>query len=204
MKRAFPYILALVLPFLGGPAFSQQISGAGTGGQSSGPVYVQTSVAAGDTIASGCVGAGCNFANGSYTFAAGTFCPSVGTVYHIHNAGLLTTTATAGNAGAEIELGSTTISSQQVFQNSNLTNIPWAGETTVTCVATGTSGAVEVDYQSAVQTATSANQGATVVDNPPNTATFAVNTTAAVTITAFAHFTGTGSVTERQMIITKP
>ena len=233
MKRYFPYVLALVLPFLGGPAFAQQIGGAGAGvqvsgtpttgncvkwsnsttladagttcgGGSSGPIYVQTSVAAGDTIASGCTGTGCNFANGSYTFAAGTFCPSVGTVYHLHNAGLTTTTATAGNAGAEIELGSTVISSQQLYQNANLTNVPWSGDTWITCVATGASGAVEVDYASAVQTATSSNNGAAVVDNPPNTTTFAVNTTLAVTITAFAHFTGTGSVTERQMIITKP
>ena len=36
VKRSFPYILALVLPLLGGPAFSQQISGAGSGVQVSG------------------------------------------------------------------------------------------------------------------------------------------------------------------------
>ena len=36
MKRSFPYILALVLPFLGGPAFAQQIGGAGAGVQVSG------------------------------------------------------------------------------------------------------------------------------------------------------------------------
>jgi len=173
------------------------------GGSSSGPLYVQTSVAAGDTISSSCTGTGCNFASGTYTWAAGTFCPSVGTVYHLHNAGLLSTTATAGNAGAEIELGSTVISSQQIYENANLTNVPWSGDTWITCVATGTSGAIEVDYASAVQTATSSNNGATVVDNPPNTATFSVNTTGTVTITAFAHFTGSGSVTERQMLVFK-
>ncbi len=173
-------------------------------GGGSGPVYVQTSVASGDTVASGCSGTGCNFASGSYTWTAGAFCPSVGTVYHIHNAGLLSTTATAGNAGSEIEIGSAVVSSQQVYENASLTNLPWSGDTWITCVATGTTGAIEVDYVSAVQTGTSSNNGASVVDNPPNTATFPVNTTAAITMTAFAHFTGSGSVTERQFIVTKP
>ena len=234
MKRYFPYILALVLSVWGGPAFAQQIGGAGAGvqvsgtpttgncakwsnsttladagttcgGGSSGPVYVQTSVAAGDTVASGCTGTGCNFASGSYTFAAGTFCPSVGTVYTIYTAGVASTTATAGNIGSALFLAGTQVATAQTYVNANVSTVPWSLTAKIVCDTTGASGTAEISYQGFIQTATSSNNSASVNTNPPNTATFTVNTTGTVAIESRAYFsTASGSSTERQMIITKP
>ncbi len=176
-----------------------------SGSSSSGPVYAQTLVAAGDTVASGCSGTGCDFVHGAYTWAAGSFCPSVGTVYTVYASGVVSTTATAGNAGEDLFLGGTPIADAQMYLNSSLTNLPWSINAKIVCDTTGTSGTAEVSFQGFVQSSTSANSGATVVSNPPNTTTFTVNTTAAVTLESRAHFsTATGSATERQLIITTP
>lgn len=199
--------ILLIIFLLCGVAAAQ--FGSGGSGISPAPstsrvLTAQTSVAAGDTVASGCTGSGCNFASGSYTFAAGSFCPSVGTVYHLVTAGLLTTTATAGNAGEQLELGSMVIANAQMYENANLSGIPWSDDVWIVCTATGSSGAVEVSYNGMVQSSTSANNGAAVIDNPPNATTIAVNTTQSVTLTSLAHFTASGSATERQFILMKP
>lgn len=176
-------------------------SGSGT----SGPIYAQTTVAAGDTVASGCSGTGCDFANGAYTWAAGTFCPSVGTVYTVYAAGLVSTTGTGGNAGEDLYLNGTLVGDAQMYLNASLTNLPWSISARIVCDTTGASGTAEVSYQGVLQPATSSNNSASLVSNPPNVSTFTVNATAAVTLESRAHFSSaTGSATERQIIITSP
>lgn len=176
-----------------------------SGGGSSGPVYAQTAVAAGDTVTSGCSGTGCDFASGSYTWTAGTFCPSVGTVYTVYAAGLVSTTGSAGNAGEDLYLNGVWIGDAQMYENASLSNLPWSITARIVCETTGVNGSAEVSYQGMLQSGTSSNNGATLVSNPPNMATFSVDTTSAVKLESRAHFSSaTGSVTERQIIITSP
>lgn len=179
----------------------------GSGGGGSSVLAAQTSVAAGDTVADSCSGSGCHFASGSYTFAAGTFCPSVGTVYRVLVGGLYTTVASsgAGNVGGVLLLGSTQIASAEMYQSAGLAGLPWSADVWIVCTATGASGAVEVIYTGRAETGSSPNTGASVIMNPANTSTISVDTTASVTIAASAFFnTAAGnSVTEREFILAK-
>lgn len=175
------------------------------GGASSPRLYTQTTVAAGDTVTDSCTGTGCDFASGTYTFSAGSFCPSVGTVYHIITAGLLTTVAStgAGNAGEDLYVGGNWIAAAQIYESAGNTDLPWQNDAWITCTATGANGALEVTWIGAVETGTSANQGDADVMNPAHTATIPVNTTGSVEIESRAHFnTSAGNtVTQRDMIV---
>lgn len=230
MKRSFPYILALVLPFLGGPAFAQQIGGAGAGVQVSGTpttgncakwvnstaigdsggacggggggssvLYAQTSIQAGDTTTT----SGAKFAS-SYTWSAGTFCPSVGTVYHVTDAGDYSITA-ASTIATAWQLDTQFIEpTTGIFVNGpTITNAGWYSQLTITCLTTGTTGTIEVQGWTMVRTDATATH-ADGVSMAPNTATFTVDTTAAHTIfpeTGGSSFTG--SMTQRQLVIVK-
>lgn len=175
------------------------------GGASSPRLYTQTTVAAGDTVTDSCTGTGCDFASGTYTFSTGSFCPSVGTVYHIITAGLLTTVAStgAGNAGEDLYVGGNWIAAAQIYESAGNTDLPWQNDAWITCTATGANGAIEVTWIGAVETGTSANQGDADVMNPAHTATISVNTTGTVEIESRAHFnTAAGNtVMQRDMIV---
>lgn len=180
-------------------------SGGTCGGGGNSVKYVQTSVAAGDTLTQACTGTGCDFASGSYTFSAGTFCPSVGTVYTIFASGVATTTGTGGNIGEALYIAGQQVGTAQSFVNASTANLPWSITVKVICDTTGATGTAEISYLGTIETATSSNNGANVNTNPPNTAAFTIDTTGAVKIESRAYFaTATGSSTERQVIITTP
>lgn len=162
---------------------------AAAGGGGSGVIFAQTSVQAGDTQTSGA------FAT-IYTFPAGTFCPSAGTVYHIHDAGTSSTSTTVFDLG----IGASRVMQLAMPNPGTGTSVSWFVEGTITCLTTGASGTYE--FQGYAGASTSSAGGGTAAISPQNAAPYTINTTASVQITPLAQLTS-GTMTQRQLIITK-
>lgn len=167
------------------------------GGGGASPLYVQTSVQAGDTVSADFT----TFASGTYTFASGTFCSSVGEVYHLHVQGVLTTT-TSNSAGVIVLLAGTAVAgSAGIYVPTGITNGPWSMEVDMTCDATGASASVEVGWTEIVQNGTSGNSGSIVEEATANTAPFSLNASGTVALTIESRIGFTGSETLRQTIL---
>ena len=167
------------------------------GGASTAPLYVQTSVVGGDTVST----SGTAFTDGTYTWAANQFCPAVGDVYHLYWAGVQTIT-TAGNVEGDMYLGTTDVTKGVYLPLS--TGSPWVLDVELTCTATGASGAVQASETVMQGNGNSGNSGSLLnnmlAPGAGGATSFAVNTTASVTVALKFFTNGAGSITLQQSI----
>jgi len=173
------------------------------GGGLSPYVFAQTSVQAGDsvTVSSAIY---YTFAT-TYTFAAGTFCGTGVHGYTITDAGSFSETGGSGPY-MQLNLTSTELTGMTPYLGVTATGRAWSTTATILCVTTGSSGSVEAHGQWWMGIV-AGNQSSVVftdIANAANTATFAVDTTAAQTIEVEINGAGfTGSAVQRGLTITQ-